>query len=170
MKKIICLIVMLIGIASFASAETDQIFFELNYGVWFYPGFGGKIGWEHYWNNEKIGFIGDVSYYNNGFVREEGDWREAIKRSHNIGLAAGIVFNNMGFKGVFRTSEYIKLKGLWRNSVGTIQSPILPVIDLGFKLDIFFIEKAAFSAGLGFDMTWFIYPYWYASLGMKFTL
>ena len=168
MKKIICLIVMLIGIASFASAETDQIFFELNYGVWFYPGFGGKIGWEHYWNNEKIGFIGDVSYYNNGFVREEGDWREQIKKAHNFGLAAGVVFNNMGFNGVLRTSEYIKLKGLWETYYKT--RPIVPVIDLGFKLDVFFAEETTISVGTGLEMTWLVYPYWYASLGMKFTL
>ena len=166
-KKYTLLTFLIVGITSFASAA-DQVFFELNYGVWFYPGFGGKVGWEHYWKNEKIGLIGDVSYYNNCFVGEEGDWREQIKHTHNFGLAAGVVFNNMGFNGVLRTSEYIKLKGLWETYYKT--RPIVPVIDLGFKLDVFFAEKTAISVGTGFEMTEIVYPYWYASLGMKFTL
>ena len=167
-KRVAFFVFFIIGITSFASAG-DNVFFELNYGVWFYPGFGGKVGWEHYWNNEKIGLIADVSYYNNGFVDEiEGDWREQIKVAHNFGLAAGVVFNNMGFNGVLRTSEYIKLKGLWQTNSYLL--PIVPVIDLGFKLDVFFAEKTAVSIGTGLEMTWIIHPYWYASLGMKFTL
>jgi len=137
--------------------------------VWFYPGFGGKIGWEHYWENEKIGLIADLSYYNNCFVDEmEGDWREQIKYSHNLGLSAGVIFNNMGMNGVLRTSEYIKLKGVWHTN--STSFPVSPVLDLGFKLDVFFAEKTAVSAGVGLDLTWFVYPFWYASLGMKFTL
>ena len=167
-KKFTFFVFFIAGIASFASAA-DQVFFELNYGVWFYPGFGGKIGWEHYWDNEKIGLIADVSYYNNGFVDElEGDWREQIKVAHNFGLAAGVVFNNMGFNGVLRTSEYIKLKGLWQTYSNFL--PVAPVVDLGFKLDVFFAGKTAVSAGIGLEMTWIVYPYWYASVGMKFTL
>jgi hypothetical protein len=165
-KKYTLLAFLIVGIASFASAA-DRVFFELNYGVWFYPGFGGKIGWEHYWENEKVGFIGDVSYYNNCFS-DEKDWRETIKRTHNLGLTAGVVFNNMGFNGVLRTSEYIKLKALWQTYA--VLLPIAPVIDLGFKLDVFFAEETAISVGTGLEMTWLVYPYWYASLGMKFTL
>ena len=97
MKKIICFFIMLVGTVSLVPAATNQFFFELNGGIWFYAGVGAKFGWMRFWNNEKIGFIGDVSYYNNGFVdKHEGDWREAIRIAHNFGLAAGIVFNNMG--------------------------------------------------------------------------
>ena len=169
MKKVICFLVMLIGIASFASAA-DQVFFELNGGDWSYPGIFAKVGWMHFWNNEKIGFIGDVSYYNKSFiVKHENDEivRTITDRTHNIGLAAGIVFNNMGFKGVLRTSEYIKLKGLWQTSTALL--PIVPVLDLGFKLDVFFVEKTAFSAGLGLEISAGL-PSLYALLGMKFTL
>ena len=166
-KKFTFFVFLIVGIESFVSAA-DQVFFELNGGVYFYPGLGGKVGWIHHWNNEKIGLIADVSYYNNGFVdKPEADWREEIKKAHNFGLAAGVVFNNMGFNGLFRTSEYIKLKGvlsLWD------KPSFAPVVDLGFKLDVFFAEKTAVSVGTGFEMTWIVYPYWYASLGMKFTL
>ena len=33
-----------IGAAAFG---TEQFFFELNGGIYFYPGLGGKIGWMH---------------------------------------------------------------------------------------------------------------------------
>ena len=165
-KKITLFVFLIIGNISLLSAS-DQIFFELNGGIWFYPGVGGKIGWIHHWSNEKIGFIADVSYYNNGFVDEiEGDWREAIKMAHNFGLAAGVVFNNMGFNGLFRTSQYIKLKGvldLWNNNPS-----FAPGLDVGFKLNLFFMEKTALSLGVGLDII--PYPYPYISLGMTFTL
>ena len=165
-KKIICFTVMLIGIVPFVSAATDQFFFELDGGVWFYPGIGAKVGWMRFWNNERIGFVGDVSYYNNGFVDElEGDWREEIKKAHNFGLAAGIVFNNMGFNGVLRTSQHIKIKGflsVWG------KPSLAPGLDVGVKLNLFLIEKTALSAGIGLDMVYFM-PYPYISLGMTFT-
>jgi hypothetical protein len=133
---------------------------------YFYPGFGGKAGWIHYWKNEKVGFICDVSYYNNGFVGEiEGNWKEEIKKAHNFGLAAGIVFNNMGMNGVFRTGEYIKLKGvytLWDKPA------FLPYLDAGFKINIFFTDTTAVSAGIGVEMLSIPFPY--LALGMTFTL
>jgi hypothetical protein len=163
-KKINLFVILLVGSISFLSAM-DQIFFELNGGVWFYPGVGGKVGWIHHWDNDKIGFICDISYYNNGFVdKHEGNWREEIKIAHNLGLAVGIVFNNMGFNGLFRTSQYIKIKGLlsfWDNP------SFAPGLDIGLKLNIFFIEKIALSAGIGFEIP-ILYPYF--SLGMTFTL
>jgi len=166
-RKVILFLFLFVGIVSFLSA-TDQIFFELNGGVYFYPGFGGKVGWIHHWSNEKIGLISDVSYYNNGFVDEiEGDWRNEIKKAHNFGLAAGVVFNNMGMQGMFRTSEYIKLKGVLSH---WDKPSFIPGSDIGFKLNIFFIEKTAFSAGIGFENALFYLPYPYFSLGMTFTL
>jgi hypothetical protein len=164
-KKIVYLAILIIGTASAAFAA-DQIFFELNAGIYFYPGAGGKIGWIHYWKNEKIGFTCDVSYYNNGFVDEiEGNWKEEIKKAHNWGLAAGILFNNMGMNGVFRTSEYIKLKGMY----AIWDKPgFLPYLDVGFKLNIFFSDRTALAAGIGLEMLMIPYPY--LSLGMTFTL
>jgi len=166
-KKLIFLAIMIIGIVSVVSAA-DQIFFDLTYGVNFYPAIGGKIGWMHYWNNEKIGLITDLSYYNNGFVEEpEGDWREETKKAHNIGIAAGVVFNNMGMNGVIRTMEYIKLKGilhLWN------EPKFYPWLDLGFKLNVFFTDKIALSTGLGADLTFLAFPHFYVSLGTIFTL
>jgi hypothetical protein len=164
-RRFFCLAILAAGIVSAAPAA-DQIFFELNAGLYFYPGFGGKLGWMHYWKNEKIGFIWDVSYYNNGFVDEvEGDWQEEIKKAHNAGLAAGVVFNNMGMHGLFRTSEYIKLKGVYT----TWDKPAFHLYgDAGFKLNVFFTDTAAFSTGIGVEMLMIPYPY--LSLGMTFTL
>jgi len=158
---------MLVGVVSFLPAATDQFFFELNGGVWFYPGFGAKVGWMHFWNNEKIGFIADVSYYNNGFVhKDEGhDWREEIKIAHNFGIAAGVVFNNMGFNGALRTSQHIKLKGVY--SIWDRPSLSGLGLDVGFKLNWFFTEKTALSTGIGLDIVPLPYPY--ISLGMTFT-
>jgi opacity protein-like surface antigen len=167
-KKFICLSVLIIGIASIAPAA-DQIFFDVNGGVAFYPALGGKIGWMHYWDNEKIGLITDISYYNNGFgVEKEGaDWREETKKAHNIGIGAGVVFNNMGMSGVIRTMEYVQLRALLglRDEVS-----FSPALDLGFKLNVFFTEKTALTAGLGTDLSLLIFPYFYFSLGMTFTL
>jgi hypothetical protein len=166
-KKIIFLAILFFGILFAVSAE-DQIFFDLTYGVNFYPAIGGKIGWMHYWNNEKIGLVTDISYYNNGFVEEpEGDWREESKKAHNIGIAAGVVFNNMGMNSVIRTMEYIKLKGilhLWN------ETKFYPWLDLGFKLNVFFTNTTALSVGIGADLTWLAFPHIYASLGAVFTL
>ncbi|MDR2491676.1 MAG: hypothetical protein LBD20_09785, partial [Spirochaetaceae bacterium] len=162
--KFICFGVIFIGLHTGIHAA-DQIYFDVNYGVYFYPGVGGKIGWMHYWNNEKVGFICDVHYYNNGFT-DEGDWRESVKIAHNFGLAAGVVFNNMGMNGVLRTAEYIKLKGVY--SVWD-KPEILPFIDAGFKLNVFFTEKIALSLGVGSEIL-LILPYGYLSLGMTFTL
>jgi hypothetical protein len=155
--------VLLAGIGSGAQAA-DQFFFAIDGGVYFYPGFGGNIGWMHYWKNEKIGFIGDISYYNNGFTGEGDGWKENIKIAHNIGIAAGVVFNNMDMKGIIRTSEYIKLKGLL--SIWDKPS-FFPKLDTGFNLNVFFTNKNAFSAGVGVEIPIF-YPY--LSLGMTFTL
>jgi len=166
-KKLIFLAVLVIGVVTVASA-TDQIFFDLTYGVNFYPAIGGKIGWMALLeSNEKIGLITDLSYFNNGFVDEEGDWREEIKKAHNIGIAAGVVFNNMGMNGVIRTMEYIKLKGilhLWN------EPKFYPWLDLGFKLNVFFTNKIALSTGLGADVTFLAFPHIYVSLGTIFTL
>ena len=141
--KAACLIIIFIVCASSIAPAADQIFFELNAGVYFYPGFGGKAGWMHYWANEKIGFICDVSYYNNGFVGEiEGNWREETKKAHNAGLAAGIVLNNMGMSGVFRTSEYLKLKGVYS---AWDKPSFLPYLDAGFKLNVFLPIKPLFQ-------------------------
>jgi hypothetical protein len=164
-KKFILLAFLFIGAVSFLPAA-DQIFFELNGGIWFYPGIGGKVGWIHHWNNEKIGLIADVSYYNNGFTDEGEGWMENIREAHNVGLAAGVVFNNMGFSGLLRTSEYIKLKGVL--SLGDRPS-FAPGLDIGFKLNLFLHEKTALSVGIGLDMVYFA-PFPYFSLGMTFTL
>jgi len=121
----------------------------------------------HYWNNEKIGLIADLSYFNNGFVDEEADWREEIKTAHNIGIASGVVFNNMGMNGVIRTMEYIKLKGilhLWNGP------KFYPWLDLGFKLNVFFTDKTALSTGIGSDVTLLAFPHLYFSLGMIFAI
>jgi hypothetical protein len=166
-KKLICLAVLFIAVASVVSAA-DQLFFELTGGTSFYPAIGGKIGWMHYWNNEKIGLITDVSYFNNGFVHEpEGDWREWTKKAHNIGIAAGMVFNNMGMNGLIRTMEYIKLKVLLRSWDGIT---FYPCLDAGFKLNVFFTDKTAFSTGVGTDLPLMAFPHFYLSLGMVFTL
>ena len=166
-KKLFLLALMLPGFGTTLYAA-DQIYFEATAGVYFYPGFGGKLGWMHYWNNEKRGLIIDVSYFNNGFVDEiEGDWREVVKIAHNFGLAAGIVFNNMGMDGVFRTSEYIKLKlvyDVWG------RPKFIPYINAGVKGNFFFTERAAVGAGLGIELAGFQLPYPYISLGMTFTL
>lgn len=171
-KKLVCFFIIFTGAAAAVSAA-DQIYFELNYGMYFYPGVGGKIGWMHYWNNETIGFICDVGYYNNGFV-DEGDWHEYIKIAHNFGLAAGVVFNNMGMQGVVRTAEYIKLRGVY----SVWNTPELrPYIDIGFKLNVFFTEKTALSLGIGAELvmdivgeTFGVLPFPGLSLGMTFTL
>ena len=166
-QKPILFAILIIGVASAASAG-DQLFFDLTYGVNFYPAVGGKIGWMHFWDNEKIGLITDVSYYNNGFVEEpEGDWREETKKAHNIGIAAGVVLNNMGMNGVIRTMEYIKLKGI----LHLLNEPkFYPWLDLGVKLNVFFTNTIALSAGVDADLTWLQFPYLYFSLGMVFTL
>ena len=154
-KKLVFLIFLIIGIVSFVSAK-DRIFFDFNYGVLVYPGFGGKIGYEHYWNNEKIGFIADVNYHNSG--------------DNYFGLAAGIVFNNMGFNGVLRTSEYIKLKGVFATRKVNSNYFIAPNVDFGFNLDVFFAEKISFFAGFGYEMRLMFLPHLYTSTGMRITL
>ena len=144
-KKYTLFAFLIVGNLSLLSAA-DQIFFDLNGGVWFYPGFGGRVGWIHHWNNEKVGLIADIGYYNNGFTDDGGSVAENIGIAHNFVFAAGVVFNNMGFKGLLRTSEYIKLKGglsLWDSP-----SPILG-LDIGFKLNVFFLEKPPFRLELG---------------------
>jgi hypothetical protein len=166
-KKYLCAALLAGAIAAPLSAA-DQFFFELNRGVFFYSALGGKIGWMHYGKNEKIGFICDINYFNNGFVDEfEGDWREAVKIAHNIGAAAGIVFNNMGMDGVIRTSEYIKLKGVysfWDNPT------IYPFLDLDFKLSVFFADQAGITAGIGIEPLIIPYMfYFHISLGMILT-
>jgi hypothetical protein len=161
-KRLACFALLIMGTAS--AVPADQIFFELNAGLYFYPGLGGKTGWIHYWTNEKIGFICDVSYYNNGFVNEtEGNRKAAIEKAHNVGLAAGVVFNNTGMHGVLCTSEYIKLKGVY--SIWD-KPALLPYLDAGFKINMFFTDTTAFAAGTGLEMLMIPYPY--LSLGMTF--
>ncbi|MDR2520944.1 MAG: hypothetical protein LBC72_00100 [Spirochaetaceae bacterium] len=165
-KKLACFGIIFAGLNAGLYA-TDQIYFELNCGAYFYAGIGGKIGWMRFGNNEKVGFICDASYYNNGFVDEyEGDWHETVKIAHNIGLAAGVIFNNMGMDGVLRTSEHIKLKGLY-----TIwdRPQLVPCLDIGFKLNAFFTEETALTMGIGYEI-YVIIPFPYVSLGMIFTL
>jgi len=166
-KKLFYLIIMFFGFLSVISAA-DQIYFDLTGGINFYPVIGGKIGWIHYWNNEKIGLITEISYFNNGFVHEpEGNWIEETKEAHNIGIGAGILFNNMGMNGIIRTMEYIKIKGilhLWGDPV------FYPWLDLGFKLNVFFKDTTSISAGVGIELTWLSFPHIYFTLGMLFTL
>lgn len=169
-KMILCIVVLLIGITAILPAATDQFSFDLNAGVWFYPGFGTRISWMRFWTNDRIGVIGDIRYYNNGFFGVEScggnEMRENIRRAHNFGFAAGIVFNNMGFSGVIRTSQYIKLGctfSTWNWDLWN-RLEVFPVINIGAKISAFFTEKTALSLGLGFDN---IFPY--VSLGMIFT-
>ncbi|MDR2509569.1 MAG: hypothetical protein LBC77_02875 [Spirochaetaceae bacterium] len=165
-KKLVCFCIFIAGLNAGLYAA-DQIYFELNAGAYFYTGLGAKIGWIHFWNNEKIGFICDAGYYNNGFVEEPGaDWREIIKIAHNFGLAAGVVFNNMGLDGVLRTQEYIKLRAVY--SIWD-RPKLVPCIDLGLKLSVFFSENTAVSLGIGME-TVIMLPCPYLSLGMTFTL
>jgi len=169
-KKLLITVLLIFGIVSVAPAA-DQIYFELNGGIWFYPGIGGRVGWMKYWQNETIGLICDLTYYNNGFVDElEGGWNKETGGIHNVGVAAGVVFNNMGMNGVIRTMEYIKLRVLVANIPSVSLLDIWPVIDAGFKLNVFIEEKIALSAGIGLDLSYIIYPFPYFSLGMVFTL
>jgi hypothetical protein len=167
-KKCLCAAVFAFAVAVHIPAD-DQIFFELNSGVYFYSALGAKIGWMHYWENEKVGFICDINYFNNGFVDEfEGDWQEAVQIAHNIGLAAGVVFNNMGMSGVIRTSEHIKLKGvysIWERPT------FYPFLDLGFNLGLFFSDNAGITAGVGIEPLIIPYlVYFHFSVGMVFTV
>ena len=179
-KKIICFIVFFIGIVSVMPAATNQFFFDLNGGIWFYPGIGGRVGWLRFWNNERIGFIGDVRYR---FIFSSapalapppgsvGEDRQ-VNNYHTIGLAAGVVFNNMGMSGTFRTSQYLKFGGVFdipntagednRFSFYPISNPGV-IINPGVKISMFFTETTALSAGIGLEN---IFPYF--SLGMTFS-
>jgi hypothetical protein len=174
-KKLVCFVVLIIGIVSVVPAE-DQFFFNVNIGVAFYPAIGAKVGWMHYWDNEKIGLVADVSYYNNGLKEKDikadtnedrGDWTDEFRKAHNLGIAAGVVFNNMGMSGVIRTAEYVKLKGLLKLYDGPV---FYPCLDFEFKFNVFFTDRTAFSAGLGIEFPLIQFPYYYFSLGMVFTL
>ena len=93
---------------------------------------------------------------------------------HNIGLGAGVVFNNMGLNGTFRTMQYIKLKGmlhLWDDE-GNNDPIFSPWVDLGFNLNIYLNNNFALSTGIGteIDMLWRRFPHFYLSLGIKYTL
>ena len=169
MKKTYLFIAVFAAVCAADISAGDQIFFEVNGGVFFYPALGGKIGWMHYGENEKIGFICDINYFNNGFVDEfEGDWKEEVKQAHNFGAAAGVVFNNMGMSGVIRTSQYIKLKGVY--SIWG-RPTFYPFLDLGCKLGISFAENAGFAAGIGIEPLIIPYLfYFHISAGMLFTL
>jgi len=165
-KKIICLIVLFIGIVSVMPAQTDQFFFEMNGGVWFYPGVGGKVGWMHFCFSDKIGLIADLSYRVLFHTPPGGE----MWNSHDLGFAAGIVFNNMGMNGTIRTSQHIKIKSVYSVSVQEgrdyPEHSFAPCLDAGFRLSVFFNETTAVFAGVGIESP-IIYPV--LSLGMTFS-
>ena len=171
-KKFIVFILLVFGVVSVLPA-TDQIFFDVTGGVNFYGTVGGRIGWMRYWNNEKIGLITGLSYHGYKpmpYVPEGEVYEGSIY--HNIGLGAGVVFNNMGMNGTLRTMQYIKLKGIvhiWDDE-GNNDSLFTPWLDLGFKLNIFFNNRIALSTGIGAELTWSRFPHFYLSLGMKYAL
>jgi len=172
MKKMIVLAILMLGIASFLSAA-DQIFFDTTAGTQFYPTLGGRIGWMHYWNSEKIGLVSDLSYH--GYTPEpcvhDGNYEATM--AHSIGIASGVIFNNMGMNGVVRTMQYIKLKGImhvWNEIDNPEPVAFGAWLDLGFALNVFFNNKTAISAGFGGEMNILEFPHLYLSLGMKFTL
>jgi len=172
MKKIVLLAVLIMGITSFLSA-TDQIYFDTTAGNQFYAAFGGRIGWMHYWNNEKIGLISDLSYHTYTPECPPGDVNYEPTMAHSIGLGTGVVFNNMGMNGVVRTMQYIKLKGIlhvWNEIDNPEPVAFGAWLDLGFALNVFFTDKTAISVGFGGEVTYIEFPHMYLSLGMKFTL
>jgi hypothetical protein len=172
-KKYLIFIFLVFGVTSILTA-TEQIFLDITGGTSFYGTIGGKIGWMHYWNNEKIGLITDLSYHcytPRPYVSEGESYDEAI--FHNIGIASGVVFNNMGMNGIVRTIEYIKLKGIlhiWNEKDNHEPISFFPWLDLGFNLNVYFNSKIAISAGIGAEVTWIKFPYLYLSLGMKYTI
>ena len=173
MKKMIFLVILIIGIASILPAA-DQIYFDTTGGNQFYAAFGGRIGWMHFWSNEKIGLISDLSYhtYTPEACAPDGSYYAATM-AHSIGLGTGVVFNNMGMNGVFRTMQYIKLKGIMHvwNEIDNPEPVVFGAwLDLGFALNVFITDKTAISAGFGSEVNILEFPHLYLSLGMKFTL
>ena len=163
-KKLIVLVILVMGIIPTVQA-TDQIFFDINGGVAFYPAVGGKIGWMHYWENEKVGLIVDASYLGIIASYPNADGGTETSYSNVAGISAGAVFNNMGMNGVIRTMQYVKLKLF---SDFAEEPTFSPGFDLGFKLNVFFIERVALSSGIGIEAATKLFPHFYLSLGMIF--
>ena len=158
-KKIVCLIVLFIGIVSIMPAQTDQIFLDLNGVLRFYPGFETNVGWMRCWVNERIGFIGHARYIAT-FAFNPSDGGIEFIPMHDIGLMAGAVFNNMGFNRTFRTSQYAKIGGGYYISENTSKFRLLWAV--GCNLDAYFTDAIALSAGIGWDTDFLKF-----SLGMK---
>ena len=157
-KKIVCFIVLFIGIVSIMPAQTDQFFLDLNGVIMFYPGFETNIGWSRFVFNDRLGFIGNARYIGT-FASIPNDEEFVTKAIHNIGLMAGGVFNILGYDKIFRPNLYAKIGCGYYISNSSYFRLLWAV---GLNLDVYLSDAFAFSAGAGLDTDFFKF-----SLGMK---